>query len=294
MKHLRFAGRFLIALRSVVGASGSARKAHEGQGMKRVRAALVAGGMALGVVAGMAPAPVSATLINVNLVYQGADVFGGGGKSNVTVTKAPPATGTMKVAAGGFRLRDTTGTIGDTLGNFVAWCLDLATTIKNPPGSYHINNTDPFTNRHEDDPTRMLSTAQRTSIRNLFDAVYGGVDLNNNTQSAAFQVALWELAYETGTPGDVTQGAGSFFTSLTNGSNALLSTANGYLALALAYDGPRVYDLTFLQSNGNPDSQNLVTASVIPLPAAGWLLLGGLGALLAARRRRGAPSPAAA
>ena len=50
------------------------------------------------------------------------------------------------------------------------------------------------------------------------------------------------------------------------------------------------YKLTFLESNdqrGNSQySQNLVTASPVPLPAAGFLLIGALGGLAAVGRRK--------
>ena len=50
----------------------------------------------------------------------------------------------------------------------------------------------------------------------------------------------------------------------------------------------RQFDLTFLEGelNGDVHSQNLVTASPVPLPATALLLVGALGGLGALRRKR--------
>jgi hypothetical protein len=46
------------------------------------------------------------------------------------------------------------------------------------------------------------------------------------------------------------------------------------------------YQVAYLESTGNPASQNLVTVSPVPLPAAGLLMLAGLGGLASTRKLR--------
>ena len=177
--------------------------------------------------------------------------------------------GANPVSAGAFALN------ADSLGDFAAWCLDLATTMT--PGKNYTVTDSPFSGNS-------LSEKVIGNIQKLFNTAYAALDLTKNAQSAGFQLALWELVYETGNKFDVSKGkfkASGNTTAVTaavNFANDLLKGLDG--------DATQNYEMTFLQSK---HSQNLVTANVapIPLPAAGFLMLGALGGLgLAARKRR--------
>jgi hypothetical protein len=179
--------------------------------------------------------------------------------------------------------------------DFVAFCLDLSRTIGtvNTSSSYSPTS-DPFSNGVDLATLLPGGLSRAQGIQKLFDAVYGdpnragppAFSLTVGNQSAGFQVALWELVYENGSVLDAANGG--FKTSNSNVNNI----AQGYLNFALGlnsvtgYAGPKLYNLTFLQSDGDPGRQNLVSATVVPLPAAGFLLIGGLGALAMVRRRR--------
>jgi hypothetical protein len=56
---------------------------------------------------------------------------------------------------------------------------------------YVVNNTNPF------QPGRELTALQRQNVETLFQASYASVDVTDNLQAGAFQLALWEAGYET-------------------------------------------------------------------------------------------------
>ncbi|WP_109314007.1 VPLPA-CTERM sorting domain-containing protein [Ruegeria sp. AU67] len=178
------------------------------------------------------------------------------------------------VAAGAFALKDRTPAPNNVFGNFVAFCLDLASYA--PYGRYNhysVTNT-PFENLN------LIANGAIHRVQSLFDAVYTSQLATDDTKtSAAIQVALWNIIYDD----DNTVDAGSFTAW---GNSNVVELANQYLAAASAYAGDKKWDLSFLENKNYHHRQNLVTASPVPIPAAGLMLLGALGGLTLLRRRR--------
>ena len=199
------------------------------------------------------------------------DTFDGGGRKALRIINDSDPSVNLRVLAGGFRLTDETNGA-----DIIAWCLDIAHTL-NLKGLYQIT-TAPFSNT--------FTPAQKNLIENLFETSYLGVDLNNNHQSAGFQLALWELVYEGSGDLDVKDGT---FRSTTD--TAARDIANGYLA-NLGGAVTQSYDVAFYESlgwekNGETHySQNLVSVTPVPLPAAGLLLVCGLAGVCAVSRRK--------
>ncbi len=200
-------------------------------------------------------------------------VFGSNGSANANLSIGG------SVIAGAFALKSdpATTSYSDAAGNFVAFCLDVFNNLTNPPGEYEVTSTPFVSTGSPGDISDRIGDVEK-----LFNTAYAGVDLSDDNQSAGFQLALWEVVFEdtTGlfTGFDLADGA---FTVSTDTN--VFNTAKGYLD---NIDGPNTgsYQLTYLQSTQG--GQNLVTMAPIPLPAGGVLLLGALGGLAVARRRR--------
>jgi hypothetical protein len=194
-----------------------------------------------------------------------SDVFDGGGHATVSNISNRSD---IRASAGGFRLTDGTN-------KFVAWCLDVFDYLS-LPGKYDITTT-PFTNREVLSPTKI------GNIQSLFDNNYSDAMLTNNNESAGFQMALWELIYETGNVFDVSAGGWS-----ATAATSAVNYANSFLG-NLGASASQHFNLTFYQGLDPRDGygQNLVSATPVPLPAtAGLLALGLLGLFGLAGRRK--------
>lgn len=200
------------------------------------------------------------------------NVFGDTGFQTVSVTV--PGTGTVGARAGAFQVREG-------VRDFLAWCVDAAVNLSLPAEGRQYTSTDtPFGNG------QTLAATVVSNIQRLFDTAYANLDLTNSVQTAGFQLALWEIIYEKPTNTfNVT--SGDF--RETSGNAAVLTAASGFLS---GLDGPATsrFELTFWEAETGADgkrlSQNLLEATVIPLPAGVWMLLAALGALVAAGRAR--------
>ena len=191
---------------------------------------------------------------------------------------ASPVPGTPgSVGATGFNVTDTTGSEG----SFLAWCLDIAHYLMGVGSSQNYTETNaPFSNSYG------LSAVAKARVQSVFDANYASLDATDGDQAAAFQIVLWEAAYED--DGNAMSLANGLFQATSSGSDAFAAT---FIANAAAYTGGPAYDLTFWEVDGDANrgkwtGQNLVSANPVPVPAAGWLLLAGLGGLAATRRRK--------
>lgn len=214
----------------------------------------------------------TASATPVSLTYLGPSAANPQAVSIQAAPVAWPGSGTWpkSVGAFGFNMRDGLGVLGD----FVAWCLDLGSFLGTSGAHAYTITPTPFSNSYGLDDT------QRARVQNVFDANYGTLTLTDGIQVAGFQLALWEALYD----GDGNLGTGTFRASA---SAAILNAAAGFLGAASSWAGGQRYEMTFLESTGNPQRQNLVTVSPVPLPAGGLLLLTALGGLAWARRRKG-------
>ncbi len=164
-------------------------------------------------------------------------------------------------------------------GSFEAFCIEIA--------------EDPFTpqlfTQYTVGSFSGTPTLQRQGdlLQGLFSSSYASLD--SDLKRAAFQVAVWEITHETSNQLDVAYLSGSFyfqdFSSPSTESELLAfeGLANGFLQAAAAYQGPSLFKLSRLSSDG---WQDLVTATPVPEPSSYALMLAGLGVVGWAKRRR--------
>lgn len=175
---------------------------------------------------------------------------------------APNVAASGTVNAGGF------ATILNGSPSFTTYCVDLYQTISfgtlypeyAPPATTHL-----FANsRAYGDLGRLYATA-------------GAVD--TSVKQAAFQIAVWEIAYET-TAGAYALGSGSaIFSGGTADSSGALTQASTWLA-SLG-DGPG-HSISVLESASHQD----VIYAPVPEPSTYMLMLAGLMATVEISRRK--------
>jgi len=171
------------------------------------------------------------------------------------------------VSAGEFHMRNL-----DTNEDVFAYCVDLFDDLYQGVAQYDVGS---------------LGATVVNGLQGLFTNHYEQV--TNRTTSAAFQLSVWEILYEGETPVayDLTNGA---FRSSSGTNNNAWSIAQGWLG-DLAYTRA-AYRLSFWDGStddGRDDrvSQDLVSAELapVPVPASALLILSGIGAFGALRRR---------
>lgn len=198
----------------------------------------------------------------VELAHAGSGAFGSPDWSrNVTYT-LNGETSTRTNPAGLFRLTDT-ASVGSSI---LAFCLDLVEFLGSP-----------VTYDTEASSSIPGWAAAAVNIDRLYTSAYSLV--TDADTAAGFQIALWEIITDSGSGSALSLGDGNFQTT---GNATHYQNAQTYLdGLGTATTGG--YNLTTYYSDGN---QDLISATPVPVPAAGLLLLGGLFGMGAFRSRR--------
>lgn len=132
--------------------------------------------------------------------------------------------------------------------------------------------------------TRTGTITQQTvdNLSRLYDEAHSSI-VNNPTNSAALQLAIWEITFET--PGNYNLSSGNFFSTgpsaVTNVVNTWLTNLGSYSATAYTVSGY----ISPTTQNG-PAYQDVITFAPIPEPGTYAMMLAGLGLMGFVARRR--------
>lgn len=176
------------------------------------------------------------------------------------------------VSIGEFKLTGTEVGSG-TAATFYTYCVDIMRALS-VPGVFEVKPL-----------SQMYTGAAAININKIL----ANTNPTNATQSAAVQLALWEVAYESSSVFDVTGGA----FSVTGGDSAAArALANTYLSNLGAWNVSSTQTAQLLY---NPNIQSQVYLAPVPEPTTWAMLIVGFGVVGAAmriRRRAGAMATA--
>lgn len=198
----------------------------------------------------------------IDVTYQSDGVFGADNLRQVVTISTPGPGFDGNVYAGMFHLTGNQG-----MGDFLAFCIDLGQYLGNP--------------QVIEETATLATQAVKDNLVGLFNVALDGGSLgdvvNTSLASAALQVAVWEVFYDTDEGFDLSDGAFQMSNnwSVLNAAQTLLD--------GIGSASTTGYDLGFFYSE---DNQDLLTVSAVPLPASGLLLLAGFGGLAAVRRKK--------
>lgn len=221
-------------------------------------------GMVLSVAmaAGVAGAAQSAT---VQVTTQGGNAFLDSSNQNGWYqTASYTLNGIARTAAAGlFRLKETTA--GGTVTKFVGVCLEPLEWLTLPKAY---------------DESSPLAYLTKSRLGALVDNAMSLV--KNSQTAAAFQLAAWEIANEG--KGQLDLNGGAFKLSAAQANTKAL--AQSWLDAISNGDWKLNSQVMILSAPGTQDLVTDLPPAPVPVPAAGLLLLGGLGSIAAARRAR--------
>ena len=228
-------------------------------------------------------------------IAMGAMLVSGGARADALTTEATSlgiSTGlNFDVTIGGTAQGRTAGSFDvtnlDTGTSFFAFCADILQSVSsqelsivNPTGlEFTATSTLLFTG----------SASETQNVQALFDQRYGALNLTSQVDTAAFQIALWELIDDDGAlgTGNVVWGTAA----AASAQETALAVASDWLANLSDPTADDTYDLTVWETLTDPLSQPYIQATLAQtgnVPEPGTLLLGLAGlAGLGYMRRRG-------
>lgn len=187
---------------------------------------------------------------------------------------------TGKVGVNNWLVTATTSDLFAVNQVFDAFCIELRQNVTDP-SVFTVGSVD--TAPDPDYPTTDMMTGMGSQKANylrelwgeFYDDIHVGTAAEQNTKGAAFQLAVWNIVYDT----DQTTSSGTFYATT---QLAAQTQANTWLQYIHTHDGA----MANLIALKNPQGQDMITSFHMPTPAAAGMGLSCLGLALMRRRRR--------
>ncbi len=191
-----------------------------------------------------------------------------------TISDASPYRAPVTVYAGAFKMTDISGPTLSAGSTFMAWCVDIYHFIS-PSTTYTFRDGDAF---------YASATYKATDLERLASYVFDNSLLTNGAQSAAFQLAAWEIVSDSGGHGAYDVYQGDF--KVTSGSSEVRNLANSWLGVVNAGSYQISRTLSIWQQDAAGSTQDLAVFAPIPEPETYAMLLAGLVLIGFTARRR--------
>ena len=190
-----------------------------------------------------------------------------------TINDGNPSVLTLGVAAGGFKMTDLSGPTLPAGSSFLAWCVDIyhhLNTGSSGDSSYMRRSGEQF---YGSGSTKIADLERLASyvVDNDGNPATATVQsaLVGNVQSAAFQLAVWEIVNEAGPSQNVY--SGDFY--VTGGDTTAKDLANTWLTYSHMWTRSQTLGVW----EGADTTQDLAVFTPVPEPETYAMMLAGLG-----------------